>query len=315
MSFLIPEIFIQLIIHAVSMFFLSVGFVISIRIIRRWDFSSSSAVQYGLEKQSYLISVLMKYIFIINIPVFLLFIFANDKLSAYLEGAMCAAGIVNATVYGKYLITVKIINLILYAAWLSLNRLDSKSETMAYTPLKSKLIPLIFVSFVSELILFILHFGSIDTTVAVSCCNVIFGDNTSVFKTFSADYSVQIYAAAFILLTLSALSRKLLILSNLLHLAAGISVLTYAVSPYIYELPTHKCPFCILQPEYGFIGYVFYVLIYAGTALGVSAGFISIISGKTPEKTVRYALIFNTAYMLLCLFFPLSYYLRNSTWL
>jgi len=315
MSFLIPEIFIQLIVYAVSMFFLSVGLFISIRIIRLWDFSSSSVVQYSLEKQSYLVSVLMKYVFMINIPVFLLFIFANDKLSAFLEGAMCAAGVINATVYGKYLIMLKIANMLLYAAWLAVNRLDSKSETMEYTPVKSKFIPVIFLMSVSELTLFILHFGSIDPTVAVSCCNVIFGDNTSFFKTFSAGYSVEIYAAAFILVILCAYTRKWLIISNLLHLAAGISVLIYAVSPYIYELPTHKCPFCILQPEYGFVGYVFYALLYTGTALGISAGLISIISGKTPEKTVRYSMVFNTAYMLLCLYFPISYYLRNSTWL
>lgn len=44
------------------------------------------------------------------------------------------------------------------------------------------------------------------------------------------------------------------------------------VSCYIYELPTHHCPFCILQKEYGYVGYMIYVTLLGGAIAGLSVG-------------------------------------------
>jgi hypothetical protein len=41
---------------------------------------------------------------------------------------------------------------------------------------------------------------------------------------------------------------------------------------YIYELPTHHCPFCILQKEYGYVGYVLYIALFGGGVAGMGAG-------------------------------------------
>jgi hypothetical protein len=37
-----------------------------------------------------------------------------------------------------------------------------------------------------------------------------------------------------------------------------LSILSF-ISLYFYELPTHHCPFCLLQGEYGFVGYPLYI--------------------------------------------------------
>jgi len=44
------------------------------------------------------------------------------------------------------------------------------------------------------------------------------------------------------------------------------------ISPYIYELPTHHCPFCILQREYSYIGYFFYASLLGGAIPGAAVG-------------------------------------------
>jgi hypothetical protein len=44
------------------------------------------------------------------------------------------------------------------------------------------------------------------------------------------------------------------------------------ISVYFYELPTHHCPFCILQKEYGYIGYPLYLTLLGGTISGVGVG-------------------------------------------
>ena len=41
---------------------------------------------------------------------------------------------------------------------------------------------------------------------------------------------------------------------------------------YIYELPTHHCPFCLLQREYGFVGYPLYATLLGGAIAGLGIG-------------------------------------------
>lgn len=317
MSFLIPDIFIQIILYAILTFFLCISLFVSIRVIGGWDFKSTSEKQYLLEKQTYLVSVLMKYAFAVNIPAFLIFIYANDKLSAYLTGAMCAAGVLNATLYGKYLIIFKIVNLYLSAVWLTVNHFDSRSEFMPYTALKFRMIPLLFTMFCIECALFIMHFASIDPAVPVSCCNVIFADGTSVIRTFFSAYAVQLFAAAFILVSAAFLLKHPVLYgaANIFYVITGIAVLIYGVSPYVYELPTHKCPFCILQSGYGYAGYWFYITLFGGTASGIAAGVQTLISGVVPKRMVTVSIGLNCAYLLLCAWYPASYFLTNRTWL
>jgi hypothetical protein len=46
------------------------------------------------------------------------------------------------------------------------------------------------------------------------------------------------------------------------------------VSSYVYELPTHHCPFCLLQREYHFIGYPLYGSLLGGSVAGMGAGLL-----------------------------------------
>jgi len=44
------------------------------------------------------------------------------------------------------------------------------------------------------------------------------------------------------------------------------------VSPYVYELPTHHCPFCLLQREYHWLGYPLYGSLLLGAVAAMGAG-------------------------------------------
>ncbi len=41
---------------------------------------------------------------------------------------------------------------------------------------------------------------------------------------------------------------------------------------YFYELPTHHCPFCILQKEYGYVGYALNITLLGGGVAGMGTG-------------------------------------------
>ncbi|NPA59366.1 MAG: hypothetical protein GXO30_02705, partial [Epsilonproteobacteria bacterium] len=108
---LTPEVLTIFVLNALFAFFALVAFVLSIKIVLKWDLNSVSQSQYKLEKLSYLGSTIIKYIFSIKVPLFLFFAFTLDKISNVLTGAMCASGVVDATVYGTPLFLLKIINL------------------------------------------------------------------------------------------------------------------------------------------------------------------------------------------------------------
>ncbi len=65
------------------------------------------------------------------------------------------------------------------------------------------------------------------------------------------------------------------------YLFSGLSFLTFIVAVaslisficlYFYELPTHHCPFCILQKEYGYVGYALYITLLGGGVAGMGTG-------------------------------------------
>jgi len=62
-------------------------------------------------------------------------------------------------------------------------------------------------------------------------------------------------------------------LSAITFLTSIMAILSF-ISVYFYELPTHHCPFCILQQEYGYIGYPLYLTLLGGTISGVGVGLL-----------------------------------------
>ena len=54
----------------------------------------------------------------------------------------------------------------------------------------------------------------------------------------------------------------------------ALMAVTTVFSSYIYAMPFHKCPFCILKREYHFIGYLLYATLLGGAVAGIGAGML-----------------------------------------
>ena len=152
---LTPEVLAIMILNVIFAFFGIIAFVLSVKIFLGWNPDSVSQSQYRLEKQSFLTATIIKYIFVVKVPLFLFFIFTLDKISNVLTGAMCAAGVVDATAYGTNLFILKIINLYLFAYWLVLNSEDVKHENQPYTKMKFGIFIVAFFLFIRSRELFI----------------------------------------------------------------------------------------------------------------------------------------------------------------
>ena len=315
-----PEVLTIFILNVIFAFFATIAFIYSVKIFLKFDINSTCQEQYKLEKQSYLTATIIKYIFIVKVPLFLFFIFTMDKMSNVLNGAMCAAGVVDATPYGSYLIVLKIINLYLFAYWLVLHNEDTKHENQPYTKMKFGIFLVAFFLLIGEITVEGVMFNAIDIKKVVDCCGAIYSSSSASYFSNILNIKVSIllsifYADFFFIVVFYFLKKRYFFaITNLIFIIISIITLISFFGTYIYELPTHHCPFCFLQRDYYYIGYLIYLLLFVGTFYGLIVGLL-----KTSQKNIqlyyKISLIFNSFYVILLSMYPAVFYIKNGVWL
>ena len=308
---LTPEVLTIYILDIIIGVFSIIAFIYSIKIVLSWDMDAVTPKQYMLQKITYLNSTIIKFILYIKIPLFIFFIFTLDKISLILPGAMCGAGVINATTYGVALLLLKILNIYIFAYWIVLDRYDVSKEDQPYTKLKFYIYMLVFVLLMVEIVTEVLMFSSIDVKSVVDCCGVIFSttDNSYISMVLGLPSYIilSLFYGVYMLVLISAKFRLTYMFSlfNLLFLIISLISLISFFGTYIYQLPTHHCPFCMLQSDYYFIGYILYAVLFIGTFYGMALGFVR-------YKTSVY---FDTIYVILVSLYPIVYYVENGVWL
>ena len=315
---LTPEVLAILILDAIFLFFGTVAFLLSIKIFLKWDMDATTQKQYSLEKQSYLSATIIKYIFAIKLPLFLFFVFTLDKISTLLTGAMCGAGVIDATDYGAYLLILKLINLYLFGFWLTLHYLDIKSPNLPYTRLKFEFFIVAFLFLVVEIVLEGIMFGSINIDKMVSCCGTLYSSSSTsaIGAIFSIDTTLllSLFYGNFGLMVFFYIMRYryLFALANLTFLVVALISLIQFFGTYIYELPTHHCPFCFLQSDYYYIGYLLYSLLFLGSFYGMRVGVLKILG---EDRDGKISILLSSIYVVLVTAYPIVYFIKNGVWL
>jgi hypothetical protein len=315
-----PEIIGLSIVDTLLLLFATVAFVVSISIVKNYDRDATTGLQYSLEKQSYLVSVIIKYMLAVKVVLFLFYIFTLDKISFAIPGAMCAAGVVNADPLTTPLLFLKIINLYLSLFWIVLDREDMKDEKEPYHTLKFRFFLLLYLLIVIEIFIELYTLLGIDVNSVVDCCGAIFSDKSgsyiALFLNMPSSLIVTLFYGLYALLLFAKViqNRYLFSFLNLLFLIIAIVSLIAFFGTYIYELPSHHCPFCLLQQDYNFIGYFLYIALFLGTFNGLVVGFVAFKQEELQQRYVK-SLVYNLLYLLVVSYFPLLYYLQNGVWL
>ena len=254
-----------------------------VRILRNWDLSSGSELQLFLEKDTYLVSTLLSYALAFELVSLFLFIFTADRLHLLFSGAMCAAGTLNANGFGYPLMILKLVNFLFAGTWLVINHADNQGYDYPLIKLKyTLLLPLMPLALL-ELSYMLAYFSGLHADIITSCCGSLFsmerpGIAGDLAALPGAPMRLAFYAsmATTLLSGIFALFRGkgyclFSAVSSLSFLVALASLISF-ICLYIYELPTHHCPFCILQKQYGYIGYPLYAALLGGALTGLGAG-------------------------------------------
>jgi hypothetical protein len=203
---------------------------------------------------------------------------------------------------------------------MALNSFDLKARNFPLFRLKSWLFIAIFLLIAVETGLDFAYFGQIDIQKPVSCCSTLYGqmeganplpfglNTTTLLMLFYLLYAVVAGA-------LLSGQRALSLLASLLFVVIAYYSVVYFFGTYIYELPTHKCPFCMLQKEYYYVGYLVWGTLFGGIYLGMIASVMEITLKVERGRERKVALILLSIFVLLCTAYVAVYYLRNGVFL
>ena len=318
--FLSSNVIVLLFIEVILFLFAVYSVLIAINILKNWNFESTTKDQYNLEKKSFLISTIIYFTIIAKSFMFLFFASTLDSLASIVPGAMCAAGIINANSYGNILLFLKIIIIFIFALWIILNKLDLKSTTYPYIKKKYFVYIIAFILLCLEIILDYLYFSNISTSKPVLCCSVVFGASNATNGlpfNLSVDMMLIIFYILYLLIIISNKTKQNIIsfISSIVFLFVAYYSVTYFFGTYIYELPTHKCPFCMLQKEYHYVGYLVWISLFFGVFFASSSYLLKLFTKKEFAFTYKYAIIFNTIFVLVCTAYVLVYYIKNGVFL
>ncbi len=254
-----------------------------VKIIRRWDMASGSEEQLTLERRTYLISTILSYLLVFQAGSLFLYIYTADGLHNLFVGAMCAAGTLNVNSYGYPTFLLKILNFILAGIWLIINHTDNQAYDYPLIKKKYTFLLILTPLIVTESILQLMYFIGLKGDMITSCCGSLFSSErrsvTSDIAGMPAGRALAGFAASLVLTYSSGivywikgkLGRLFSLASGTTFLAFCISLISF-ISLYFYELPTHHCPFCILQREYYYVGYLLYASLLAGVVSGIGVG-------------------------------------------
>ena len=296
---------------------LAIAFGVSVQVLWRWDFGSTTEEQYALERRAYLVMTIILAAFVIKFLLLPFFVFAIDRLSDLVPGAMCAAGVISANDYGLPLLFLKLLILFLLLLWMAINHYDLEAKHYPWFRLKMGLFLLIFALVSVELWMDWAYFLHIDIHQPVSCCSALFGQLEGANPLpFGLDIPklLLLFYLLYLLIVISTLAEQ-----HWLELAAyGLFVfvayyaVVYFFGTYVYELPTHKCPFCMMQKPYYYVGYLIWGSLFGGVFLGLIAALLHLGLRVPTRRLERIALGLVSLFVLICSLYVGVYYLRNG---
>jgi hypothetical protein len=294
--------------------------VLAFDLSSRFEPEQSTALQYKLIMRSYLASNIIQTLLIAKLIIFPLFVFCMDGLSIFIPGAMCAVGVISASSFGPPLLLLKLSMLYFMGLWILVHREDGKTHDYAFSVFKFKLFLVIYLGLVVEDIGSLLYFLDLDLQKIVSCCGTLFNPLSSTLGGRLLQIPNEILLpslfVAFLITLYAAIKKDALVsgISNVLFLILGLITIISFFSTYVYELPSHQCPFCLLQKEYFYMGYLLYPALLTGSFFGVAPLFIK-LTIKEELDTFSLAIFLNLFFILFASSYPIIYFLRNGVWL
>jgi hypothetical protein len=260
--------------------------ICAVRILLNWDISSGSELQLQLENSTYLISTIISYFLGFQLVSLFLFIYTADSIHDLFVGAMCAVGSLTVNPFGYPTLLFKMVTFILSGLWLIINHADSRGYDYPLIRVKYRLLLVMAPLILAEATLQTVYFLKLRPDIITSCCGSLFspaarGVATEIANAPAIPMLVVYFGSTLITCAVGTWFYRrgsggfLFGLTSLSHFVVTLVSVISVVSLYIYAMPAHHCPFCILQGEYHFVGYPIYLALLTAATTGMGAGWLN----------------------------------------
>jgi len=296
--------------------------MLGLKILKRWDVDNSSSEQLSLERKTYLLSTIMNYTLGFVILSAFLFIYTADDIHRIFIGAMCATGSLNANPIGWYVLYTKIIVFFLSSIWIVFNYIDQKAEDYPLVRTKYTMLLSITPFIILDTYFQAKYFLGIKPNIITSCCGSLFSEGGKGIASSLSSLPVKpmmiiFYVTIGIFLLTSFLSLRsqksilkyaLTILSLVVFVVSIASIISF-ISLYFYEIPTHHCPFDIIQKDYHFVGYPVYITLFSGVFFGMITGIfepfrkissLNIIIENSQKRWIVLSILLISIFTIIC---------------
>lgn len=252
-------------------------------VLRRWDSESGSRAQLLRERRTHLVSALLRQAFVLELLGLFFLVHVAGAIAPLLDGAMCAAGAFAAGRGGWPGLALEAIEAVGAGVWLVLDRLDREAPDFPLLRPKYRLLLVLAPLTAAGTALRLRWLAGLAPQVITSCCGSLFSETGEGLGSALAAIPARPAAIALVGVIGLAVAAALwtrrrgegsaaLALLAALALPAGVVGLVAVVSPYVYELPAHHCPFCLLGAAYHRVGYPLYAALLTGAVSGLGAG-------------------------------------------
>lgn len=278
--------------------------IFALYLLRNWNPVSGSEQQIALERRTYLVSTLVGLSLLMGLPALALFVHNADAMAPFFSGAMCAVGSLKANVWGMPALLTMLAGFFLAAAWLVLNRLDSEGWDTPLIRPKYRLLLLLAPLALAQAGLLWLYYLNLNPAVITSCCGSLFGPEAdgvaAEMAALPVSFAIPLFFSGWVLtlatgvffLVRGRLGRMfgpmvgpmfgpMFGLLSALHFPLAMVAIVAFIAPYIYEQPNHHCPFCLLQAEHGYAGWVLYLPLFFGTVTGIGTGIAASVRAES----------------------------------
>ncbi len=286
----------------------------AVRLVRQWDVASGHANQIALERRTYLVSTALVFVLALEAVSLVLFTENAERMSVMFVGAMCAIGTLNVNGYGFPALFLKIVLFFAAAVWLIVNHADGLGRDYPLTRFKYAFLIALAPIVVAVALLQLAYFWNLRADVITSCCSRVFaagGDGVEAdLSGIDPRLALLLFGGLGVVAASAAAALKWRAVRLVYaavsagYFAVAIAAIISVIAPYVYEQFHHHCPFCILKPEYGYIGYWLYLPLFTGTATGLALGALSLrptpesLTGRFPALVRRIASVSVASYLL-----------------
>jgi len=259
---------------------------VAVAVLRRWDLASGAQAQLRLERRTYLASTALRWACALQLGSLFLFVHTADAMAPLFSGAMCAAGTLQANRWGYLALAAKVAGFVAAGVWLVVNHVDEQAHDHPLVRYKYRLVLLLLPLFALDAGLVLAYFRGLEPEVITTCCGSLFGRKGQGLAADLAGLPAGPTAGVAGLLGLATVAAAAVLrrtgqgafaLSVLGAAAApaGIAAVVAFVSPFVYELPHHHCPFCMLKADFGHVGYAVYAMLLAAAVAALAAGAVA----------------------------------------